>query len=91
MWLSLDISLVDSTATVFFFFQFNVSIDGMHPQNQNIFLQDVKHNVSCISHDLGMKIHTCMQGSTLALARLPGASKIPCRASKISKCSNLLK
>ena len=30
------------------------------------------------------------QGSTLALAHLPGASKIPCRASKISKCSNLL-
>ena len=31
-----------------------------------------------------------IQGSTLALARLPGASKIPCRGSKISKCSNLL-
>ena len=31
-----------------------------------------------------------VQGSTLALARLPGASKFPCRASNISKCSNLL-
>ena len=30
------------------------------------------------------------QGSILALARLPRASKIPCRASKISKYSNLL-
>ena len=30
------------------------------------------------------------QGSTLALVCLPGASKIPCWASKVSKCSNLL-
>ena len=38
-----------------------------------------------------ISVHTT-HGSTLALARLPGAgaSKIPCRASKISKCSNLL-
>ena len=65
---------------------------GLHGGPKGSALMDKTTCIHAIKNDY-FKILILMkykQGSTLALARLPGASKIPCWASKISKCSNLL-